>query len=111
MGNALLGGAVGGVNAFYVNLMFGEDATISSAILIGGLFSAIGSVVGGVTTSIVRSNAPTFVGGNSINPKIPILFQEYGRINPWPKRIGAVVEQGMNNAPSFLVRQPAKDDQ
>jgi hypothetical protein len=44
------------------------------------------------------------VGGNPINPSIPILFQNIGKPNPWPGYIGTAIEQGISNIPAVLPR-------
>jgi hypothetical protein len=102
--NASLGGAVGATNTYINNAMYGEEENVRDSFLYGFGFSGLGTGLGSLATSWSRSVLPPRVGGNPINPSIPILFQNIGKPNPWPGYIGTAIEQGISNIPAVLPR-------
>ena len=104
--NASLGGAVGATNTYINNAIYGEDVSVSRAAQAGFIFSGLGTGFGKAATSVFTPFLPARIGGNPINPAIPILFQNFGKPNPYPGYIGTTVEQGISNIPSFLDDKP-----
>jgi filamentous hemagglutinin len=102
-GNALLGGAVGATNTSVTNSIYdGLDQSVFDAALNGALFSGAGTYAAPFATTAAKRLLPPFVGGNPINPAIPLLFQNFGKPNPYPAPIGTTVEQGISSIPSFV---------
>jgi hypothetical protein len=100
-GNALLGGVVGAGNTTATNAIYGDDASVFDAGANGAVFSGLGTSIGSWTTSTAGKLLPTHIGGNPINHSIPILFQNFGKPNPYPGYAGSTVEQLISNIPSF----------
>lgn len=100
--NALLGGTVGGANTLGTNAWYGEDESVRDAWMDGLIFSGLGTGLGKASKDVAGSFLPIHIGGNPINPSIPILFQNFGRPNPYPGYIGFGVEQSISNLPSFM---------
>jgi hypothetical protein len=107
-GNALLGGTVGATNTSITNAIYGKDASVFDAGVNGAFFSGAGTLIGKGVTLGVGSLAPTYIGGNPINPSIPILLQNYGSRNPYPGYTGFAVEQSISNIPSFIATPDQK---
>ena len=103
-GNAGVSALVGGGNAAFSNAWYGTGTV--DDILYGGLycgaFGGLGTRAGNYVTSASSNALPRYIGGQPINPRVPILLQNFGTVNPWPTRIGGAVQQGVSNAPSFF---------
>jgi hypothetical protein len=100
--NASLGGSVGAANTYINNAMYGEDEGILKSFGLGFGFSGLGTGIGKGTTFVLKPILPARLGGNPINPSIPLLLQDIGKPNPWPGYIGTTVEQVISNIPAFL---------
>jgi len=75
---------------------------VLNAMYKGAFFSGLGTYLGKATKDFAGGFLPSSIGGNPINPSIPILFQNFGRPNPYPGYIGFGVEQSISNLPSFM---------
>ncbi|MFC5771145.1 hypothetical protein, partial [Thauera sinica] len=100
LGNALLGGAVGGTNTAITNWWYGENVQVTNAALDGLLFSGAGTAFGRLVTGQLQKRLPLFVGEKPYDPTIPILLQNV-KPNSYPGYVGSAVEQGVSNIPSF----------
>jgi hypothetical protein len=108
MRNAGVGGLVGGGNTALGNAWYGTDDSVLYGGFTGGIFSGLGTMAGTRAKNLAAEVMPNNIGGQPINPKVPILLQNFGVPNPWPARIGNTVEQGISNVPSML---PAKSEE
>jgi hypothetical protein len=99
---------VGGSNTALGNAWYGTDDSVLYGGFTGGIFSGLGTMAGTRAKNLAAEVMPNNIGGQPINPKVPILLQNFGVPNPWPARIGNTVEQGISNVPSFL---PSKSEE
>ncbi|MEJ7139572.1 DUF6862 domain-containing protein, partial [Amphibiibacter pelophylacis] len=110
LGNALVGGAVGGINTAITNKFYGENEGIADSVWSGFLFSAFGTFSGKLVSAGSRIILPARLRAEPINPKIPILFQNFGRVNPYPNYLGGAVDAVVSNSQPYLkFNQEAKE--
>lgn len=109
-GNAIVGAGVGAGNTTLTNLWYGEDASVLRAAASGAFFSGLGTATGKWATDLSKQALPARIGGNPIDPTIPILLQNIGRQNPAPGYIGTTVERFVSHADSFRNPNSTNDE-
>lgn len=91
--NAVLGGAVNAANTAASNYLYGDANSLYSAFEFGVIGGGVGTYVGNNFGKYLSANLPEYIGGDSINPRIPVILQNYGKPNPVPSVVSGVANQ------------------
>ncbi|THF54538.1 VENN motif pre-toxin domain-containing protein, partial [Pseudothauera rhizosphaerae] len=100
LGNAALGGTVGGTNTALTNWWYGENKSVSGSTFEGAFFGGSGTVIGRWASGHLQKTQPLFIGNKPYDPSVPILLQNV-RPNPYPNYAGRIIEQEVSNIPAF----------
>jgi hypothetical protein len=111
IGNSIIGGTVGATNTGLANYYYQENKDEFYAGFNGALFGGVGTGLGQGSKYIGQKFWLT-LGGDVIDPAIPILLQNFGKPNPYPAYAGFSLEQFFSNIPSFMATpdKPKEDE-
>ena len=108
--NALLGGTVNTANTASSNVLYGDSNSLATAFGWGALGGGLGTEAGILTESGLSSFSPKYIGASPIAPEIPLLLQNFGRLNPYPGSIGEAANQTVSGLTPPMVDKLTNDN-
>ena len=103
--NAVLGGAVNAASTAASNALYGNSNSLYWAFGVGALAGGVGTKAGNFTEDGLSNVLPKYIGASALDPKIPIILQNFGRANPYPSAIGQAVNQTVSGTTPIIVNR------